>query len=261
MYKQRTSRRAQGPRKDRHGRAGGFTLIELLVVIAILSLLVSILLPALARAKDMAKDVICVTNLRTIGQTWQFYLADTDGVFPYHLNNTHWFYGGKHPSYANELDPDHMLDSRPLNPYVSMSAQGEGGTGLFRCAKDRQIIDPDGISPMTHGHTSYEYYGNSYMLNAQLLWSRDPVTRNLISDRNFRRADIEVAEAELLFVGDAQWYYSMFDTRYDAHFHNDEDRMGLLFFDGHAAFTQIIRGEAITPQYTVLTFVPPSEEQ
>ena len=260
MDKQRTSPGVRNPRADRRGRARGFTLIELLVVIAILSLLVSILLPALARAKDMARDMICLTNLRTIGQTWQFYLEDTDGVFPYHYSNTQWFYGGKHPAIANQVDPQHMLDSRPLNPYVSMSSRGEAGTGLFQCAKDRQITDPDGISPMTHGHTSYDYYGNSYMLNAQLLWPRDPQTGNFIFGKNFRRADILVVEAELLFAGDAQWYYSMFDARYDANFHNDDDRMGLLFFDGHAAFTQIIRGEAVTPKYTVLTFTPPLEE-
>ena len=229
-------------------------------MIAILSLLVSILIPALNQAKDMARDLICVTNLHTIGVTWQFYLEDTDGVFPYHDSNTQWFYGGKHPAIANGTDPDHMLDSRPLNPYVSMTSRNEGGTGLFQCAKDRPIVDPDGISPMTHGYTSYDYYGNSYMLNAQLLWPRDPDTGNFIFGRNFRRDDILVAAAELLFAGDAQWYFSMGDMRYDANFHNDDDRMALLFFDGHAVFTQVTRGEAITTEYTVLTFPPPREK-
>ena len=48
----------------RKRKAGGFTLIELLVVIAIISLLVSILVPSLARVRELARDVICLSTLR-----------------------------------------------------------------------------------------------------------------------------------------------------------------------------------------------------
>jgi prepilin-type N-terminal cleavage/methylation domain-containing protein len=60
----------------------GFTLIELLVVIAIISLLVSILLPSLTRAKNLAKRVICASNLRNTGTALLTYANANDGGLP-----------------------------------------------------------------------------------------------------------------------------------------------------------------------------------
>lgn len=62
-------------------KPGGFTLIELLVVIAIISLLVSILLPSLSRAKLLAQSVVCLNNLRTYGMANQQYAAECQGVY------------------------------------------------------------------------------------------------------------------------------------------------------------------------------------
>jgi prepilin-type N-terminal cleavage/methylation domain-containing protein/prepilin-type processing-associated H-X9-DG protein len=58
--------RWRGKTPFRHPSLHGFTLIELLVVIAIISLLVSILLPSLTAAKNLAKSVVCQTNLKNI---------------------------------------------------------------------------------------------------------------------------------------------------------------------------------------------------
>lgn len=59
----------------------GFTLIELLVVISIIALLVSILLPALARAREQAKSIVCLSNLRQQGLTMALYVGDNDGYY------------------------------------------------------------------------------------------------------------------------------------------------------------------------------------
>lgn len=59
---------------------GAFTLIELLVVVAIIALLISILLPALSRAKQQSQQVLCLTNLRSMGQSAILYAQENNGV-------------------------------------------------------------------------------------------------------------------------------------------------------------------------------------
>jgi prepilin-type N-terminal cleavage/methylation domain-containing protein len=125
--------------------AHAFTLIELLVVIAIIGLLASLLLPALARSKDQARNTVCVSQLRQLGIATRLYADDNNNRLP-----------SAELLPTSPLNPTNVLPRicDVLGPEVGKSNGGTNSSFVFDCPAD------------TEGRFAAE--GSSYEWNTEL---------------------------------------------------------------------------------------------
>jgi len=103
-----------------HRKPFAFTLIELLVVIAIIALLVSILMPALSRAKELARRTGCLSNLHHLALATQMYIGDFN-EFPFSwemgVEHTETMSHGRLEVYSNNLHPHFWDEGHSFTPY------------------------------------------------------------------------------------------------------------------------------------------------
>ena len=106
-------------------RRKGFTLVELLVVIGIIALLVSILLPALSKARTQAVKVQCAAQLRQWGLALSQYASDNRGSFPYNgLAIPTWCpVGGKDMSWTSTIVQQFVEDYLVKNKSLAAVAK------------------------------------------------------------------------------------------------------------------------------------------
>lgn len=182
----------QGVNVVPHNRA--FSLLELLVVLGIVALVLAILVPSLSAARESAKTVQCISNLREIGSTSMMYMEDEGyPTQPWHLGLD---FGGAdiekvsenvwggfmveavHPVFGQKVDVRkiHTID-RPYNRYVAPGTC-DGAITTYICPSDRFTLtpfpdDPCAVPVKSENIPAWAVNGNSYAINWNWLTS-DP---------------------------------------------------------------------------------------
>lgn len=123
-----------------------FTLIELLVVVAIIAILAALLLPVLARARQTAKGIVCINNLRQIGTAMSMYCDVNEGHFtPAKGGN-----GISWDDLLSEYDGRPLSDAQKSAAYLTDTDLSEPGyignfnsNSIYACPMDTLRIDDD----------------------------------------------------------------------------------------------------------------------
>lgn len=178
----------------------GFTLIELLVVISIITLLISLLLPALRTARNSARAVLCSSNLRQLGIVFPIYANDNEGQLPPAL------VGAKTPGDWQYFIAPYLRLDRPYlfgRDYVSCPVEVGAYSGQFMAWQHWGSVGTYGVNYAGNGSKPFGY------------WRTDDGPQNKqgskrITDVTHR--EYLAADATLPYIDSPGWLSFKFDS-------------------------------------------------
>lgn len=214
----------------------GFTLVELLVVIGVISILIALLLPALQKAREQSKQVVCLSNLRHLAIAFIAYTQNNHGRFPRPAVNgdpqpEDWLYW-----FGDNRDPN---DGR-IVPYLGKTFDARN----YQCPSDDVEDRP--------------WFPFSYSVNAEIAcisWIRP--TLNISQVRNSSNKILLIDESsdtidDGCWAWQSQWGLgnNVLSNRHDRRHETSTDfnagRGNVAYVDGHADF--VPRIETFNPR-------------